>query len=150
MFCFSKWVIGARLATLLVGRGIFLKFRGIKKQAQKLCKENIVLSNLPEKIYFQAAKLLKKQKSLQKKFYKKFSLEGLNYANEGLTIISNANKGKIYLLPILEFVKKDQSMIAGIDISPFDKEFGTLTINSKYFDNEYLDEKLVKNYPIGL
>ena len=151
----QKWLMGGGLALLLVGGGVLLKFKSVKKNAQKLYEQNMVLSELPEKIEFKAAKTLEEAKKFTrevlgiKNIDEKFSLEGLNYANEGITNISNANKGKIYIPPKWEFVNSENDMIAGVAINPFEKSFGTLIINSKYFDHAYLDGKIAKNIMPG-
>jgi len=129
---------------------VFLKYQ--KNRILNLYKKKLVISNLPEKLEFKPAKTLEEAMKYTKDVLgikevdKNFTLEALNIANKGITDVSNAQKGKLFLPTKLRFEKKKKdSVIASVDNNIYYDTFGNLVINKSYFDESFLD-KSIQNF----
>ncbi len=149
----AKWAlgIGGALATLTIGG--FCIAKGQSKRLEKLYKEKLVLSNLPEKLDFKEAKTVEEGIKFAKEVLgiknvdKNFSLEAINFVNKGLVDVSNANKGKVFLPTKLKFKEMEDHAIAGVYKYIEDDSFGRLTVNKKYFDRDFLMKFLKEHIP---
>ena len=123
---------------------------------QKLYKDKLVLSNLPEHIDFKEAKTLDEAIKYAKDILgikdvdEKFTLEALNIVNRGITDVSNANKGKLFVPRKICYGnghkngKYDDSLAYVIqDVES--NNFGHLVVNNEYFTHEKLDS-VIKDY----
>lgn len=152
---------GARLAIgITAGLGTIagtaaLICKGKANQLQKLYKEKLVLSNLPEKINFVEAKTVQEGIDFAKNVLKikevspDFTLDAINFANKGIVDVANANKGKCFLPKKLIFKNMEDNTLAAV-YKQIDKDcFGQMEINKKYFDDNFLT-KYLKEHVCGL
>ena len=111
------------ILTGVVAFGLFAYKRNLKV-LKKLYDENIVLQNLPEKIDFKEAKTVEEAVKFTKDVLKVkdvdegFTLDALNFVNKGLTEVSNANKGKVFMPRKIwfdEMAAKEENCIAYIN-----------------------------------
>ena len=124
--------------------------RGIGSHINKLYKDKLVLSNLPEKLEFKEAKTLDEAIKFSKEVLKikevdkDFTLDALNIANRGLVDVSNAHNGKVFMPPALRFVtpEANSSYLAKVICDIESKDFGNMCINRNYFNDEFLNKKL--------
>lgn len=130
--------------------GLFAYKRNLKV-LKKLYDENIVLQNLPEKIDFKEAKTVEEAVKFTKDVLKVkdvdegFTLDALNFVNKGLTEVSNANKGKVFMprkIWFEEMAAKEEHFIAYVNSDIKSPYFGHLSINKKYFNDEVMSKKL--------
>ena len=140
----------AGLATLAFVSTVLVK--GMHKKVENLYKEKLVLSNLPEKIEFKAAKTIEEAKKFTKeilgikKVDDNFTLEALNYANKSIVDVSNVNKGKLYMPSALKYKQMEDDTLAYVNASIHSADFGELAINKNFFNEEYLDKYLKEKY----
>ena len=140
--------IGVAIGTTALLGIMTLVSRGQTKFLTKLYKEKMVFKELPEKINFKEAKTLDEAIKFSKevlgieKIDNKISLEALNYANKGIVDVSNANKGKLFIPKEIIYNKSDKNWIAGVQNDIKSEYFGSLSLNEKYFSNEFLDKSL--------
>ena len=112
----AKWGIGLGTFAAVVGIGIAFVTKKTNKNhkalvdnIERLCDEKLVLSNLPEKIEWKAAKTLDEAVKFTKETLgikevdKNFTLEALNDTNACITDICNLHKGKLYMPTALEY-----------------------------------------------
>ena len=99
----AKWAIGLTAGLGTIAGTAVLVCKGKTNQLQKLYKEKLVLSNLPEKIDFVEAKTVQEGIDFAKNVLKikevspDFTLDAINFANKGIVDVANANKGKCML-----------------------------------------------------
>ena len=144
----AKWLIGiGGTLGVLSAAGLCLMKHDSSKIA-KLCKEKIVLSKLPEHIEFKEAKTVEEGLKYAKevlgiqKFEGDFSLDAINYVNKGITDVSNAYKGNLYIPSSVLYNTERPCALASADLTLKSDSFGRLYINKNFFDNEYLNQKL--------
>ena len=145
---FAKLGLGvaAAFSTLVIAASLIARHQ--TKTLTKLYKEKMVFRELPEKIEFREAKSLDEAFKFTKETLgiedvdKNFSLEALNFLNKGLVDVSNANKGKLFLPRSVKYAAGKERYIAGVQQNIKSDDFGRLTINKNFFDNEFLDKEL--------
>ena len=145
--------LGSTVGALAIFAFAFSKHQSIK--LNKLYDEKLVLSNLPEKIEFKPAKTLEEGIKFSKdvlgikEVSKDFTLESINWANEGLVNVSNAYKGKVFMPRNMHYSSKilGDTAIAAVVRDVKLKNFGDLIINPKFFDEKFLNETIRKMYP---
>lgn len=145
----KKYLIYANIGLAgLIGTALCFMHRDAS-HIKRLYKENLILSNLPEKIEFKEAKTLEEAIKFAKETLgikqvdKEFTLDALNIANKGIVDVSNANKGKLFLPRALHFASADdKTTIAWVRSDIKSKDFGSLNINRKYFDDKFLTKRL--------
>ena len=151
----AKWgiVIAETLGMLITIE--LLMYKHEHKRLTRLFNKKLTISNLPENIQFQEAKTLDEALKFAKETLgikhidKDFTLEMLNYVNEGIVNVSNANKGKIFV-PKKLFIDKNKNS-DGIAFTVRDinsKAFGTLGLNSEFFTHEGLNKKIIEKFKI--
>lgn len=122
-----------------------------KHQTNKLTRlynEKMVLQTLPHHIDFKEAKTVEDGIKFAKEVLKigevdsNFTLDAINYANRSITKVSNANKGKLFIPKKMHYVNDNSDMIAGVVKDIESKHFGELYINSRYFNNNFIDKSL--------
>ena len=151
----AKWGIGIGTLAAVVGIGIAFVSKAHKNHKalvdniEKLCDEKLVLSNLPEKIEWKAAKTLDEAMKFTKETLgikevdKNFTLEALNDTNACITDICNLHKGKLYMPTALEYTDSlNENMLACVYKDVRNKDFGKMSINKRYFDKDYLIKEL--------
>lgn len=137
----------AGVAGGLVGTCVLVSRHQVGK-LKKLYNEKLVLSNLPEKLEFQEAKTLEEGIKFAKETLKvpevdnNFTLEALNFANRGLVDVANANKGKVFIPRKLRFESIEENTVAFVINDIKSPSFGDLCINSKFFDEKFLNNEL--------
>lgn len=148
----KKWAIGfgGTVATIVAASFIIVHRKGVR--LSKLYKEKLVLSNLPEKLNFKEAKTIEdaikyaKEVLGIKEIDKRFTLEALNIANKGITDVSNANKGKLFIPKRLQYKEStgnnEKNYVAYVVRDISSKEFGDLVINKYYFDEKILNDRI--------
>ncbi len=148
----QKYALFATTGLLGLAAISALIVKGVHKQVENLYKEKLVLSNLPEKIEFHAAKTIEEAQKFAKdvlgikKIDENFTLEALNYANKSIVDVSNVNKGKLYMPSALKYTHMNDDTLAYVNASIYHKDFGELAINKKIFNEEYLDKYLKEKY----
>ncbi|MCQ2744252.1 MAG: hypothetical protein MJ230_05605 [bacterium] len=146
----AKLGIGGLVTAGLVIGGLVLAGKYGPKKIAKLYDTKLTQSNLPESITFKTAttkeEALKFTKEILgiKEIKGDITLEGLNFVNEGIVKVSNANKGSLYLPSAINFERASEDYLAAVNQSILSKDFGTLTVNTKYFDEEFIDNFLKK------
>ena len=145
----AKWAIG--LSSLLaVGIGVKV---GASRYIRNLVNKKLVPKNLPEHLEFKEATSLDDAYKYLRDVLKikdvdgNLSLDALNYINDALTNVSNFHNGKVVFptkIRLMDLNKDVEGAIAGIPVNPFDKAFGSLDIDKKFFDIESLDMHLKK------
>ncbi|MBQ7126593.1 hypothetical protein IJO12_05860 [bacterium] len=164
----AKWGIGIGTVAL-TGVGLFFALRKNLKNVTKIEEffdKNIKLSNLPEKIEYKEAKTVDEAIEFTKKTFgikhiigkkQDITLDAMNYINEGLTNVANANKGKIFIPTFIDFDRKmSENTLAGIYLLPQCYHFGTLSINPSFFNKEKLAKNIIfdlkmvspRNFPV--
>ena len=151
----AKWGIGIGTLAAVVGIGIAFVSKAHKNHKalvdniEKLCDEKLVLSNLPEKIEWKAAKTLDEAMKFTKETLgikevdKNFTLEALNDTNACITDICNLHKGKLYMPTALEYTDSlKKNTLAAINGNIRSKNYGKMRINKRYFDRDFLIEDL--------
>ena len=154
----AKWGIGLGTLAAVVGIGIAFVSKAHKNHKalvdniEKLCDEKLVLSNLPEKIEWKAAKTLEEAMKFTKETLgikevdKNFTLEALNNTNACITDICNLHKGKLYMPTALEYTDRlDENIFACVYKDVRNNDFGKMSINKRYFDRDYLIKELKQN-----
>lgn len=144
--------LGSTVGALVIFALAFAKHQSIK--LNKLYQEKLVLSNLPEKIDFKPAKTVEEGIKFSKEVLgikevsKDFTLESINWANKGLVDVSNAYKGKVFMPRNMHYDSKilEDNTIAGVVRNVELKSFGDLVINSKFFDEKFLNERIKEIY----
>lgn len=117
---------------------------------KKLYAEKMQLVNLPEKIDFKEAKTVEEGIKFAKDVLKvgevdkNFTLDAINFANRGLVDVSNAQKGKLFIPKKLHYTDAGEKWVACVIQDIESKSFGEMFINSKYFDEKFLNESLTK------
>ena len=149
----SQKLIGGVIAgTLgLLGAAVLI-YRGQSGLFNRLYKEKIILSNFPETLEFVAAKT--KEEGIQfakevlgiKHVDESFTLDGINYVNEGLVKVIKANNGKCFLPQGLTFQRRESETIAGVVSDVRSECFGWLNINKIFFESDNLDKILKEHY----
>lgn len=140
--------LGSTVGALVIFALAYAKHQSIK--LNKLYQEKLVLSNLPEKIDFKPAKTVEEGIKFSKEVLgikevsKDFTLESINWANKGLVDVSNAYKGKVFMPRNMHYDSKilGDNAIAGVVRDVERKSFGDLVINSKFFDEKFLNERI--------
>lgn len=154
----AKLGLGA-LAIVGIGAAAYILSRGKvgSKSAQELEKfaaEKLKITNLPEHIEFTEAKTLEEAMRYTREVLKiqnvdkEFSLEALNWVNKGLTMASNANKGKAKLPNGLKFVKEAEEVWergighvpANIHADINSSTYGMMSVEKRFFDTNILDD----------
>ena len=151
----AKWGIGIGTLAAVIGIGITLvnkankNHKALVDNIEKLCDEKLVLSNLPEKIEWKAAKTLDEAMKFTKdtlgikEVYKNFTLKALNDTNACITDICNLHKGKLYMPTALEYTDSlKKNTLAFINGNIRSKNYGKMRINKRYFDRDFLIEDL--------
>ena len=151
----AKWGIGLGTLAAVVGIGIALvnkankNHKALVDNIEKLCDEKLVLSNLPEKIEWKAAKTLDEAVKFTKETLgikevdKNFTLEAINNTNACITDICNLHKGKLYMPTALEYTDNlNENMLACVYKDVHSKDFGKMSINKRYFDRDFLIKEL--------
>ena len=151
----AKWGIGLGTLAAVVGIGIALVTKANKNHKalvdniERLCDEKLVLSNLPEKIEWKAAKTLDEAIKFTKETLgikevdKNFTLDALNDTNACITDICNLHKGKLYMPTALEYTDSlNENMLACVYKDVRNKDFCKMSINKRYFDRDYLIKEL--------
>lgn len=134
------------IATALRGKG--KNALNELKKLEKLCSERLVKVNLPERIEFKKAETLEDAIEYSKNVLgikevdKNFSLVALNDTNRNLTNVSNKNKGNLYMPTALRYESSADDKAAAFVIDCKNKDFGAITINSKFYNETWLDSKL--------
>ena len=149
----AKWAlgIGGTLAAIVIGGFCITKGQG--KKLEKLYKDKLILSNLPERIEFKEAMTIEEGVKFAKEILgikdvgNNFSLEAINFVNKGLVDVCNANKGKVFLPTKLRFKDMGDDTIAGVYKYINSNDFGRLTINKNYFDSDFLTKYLKETIP---
>ena len=140
----------ATLTGIVVVSALLVK--GMHKRVENLYKEKLVISKLPEKIEFKAAKTIEEAKKFTREILgiknidDNFTLEALNYANKSIVDVSNVNKGKLYMPSALKYKQMEDDTLAYVNASIHNADFGELAINKKFFNEEYLDKYLKEQY----
>lgn len=155
----TKWGIGLGTLAAVVGIGIALvnkankNHKALVDNIERLCDEKLVLSNLPEKIEWKAAKTLDEAVKFTKETLgikevdKNFTLEALNDTNACITDICNLHKGKLYMPTALEYTDSlNENMLACVYKDVRNKDFGKMSINKRYFDRDYLIKELKEHF----
>lgn len=157
----SKMSTGAKVGLTLTGILGGLITAGVlisKHQTGKLKKlyaEKMQLVNLPEKLNFQEAKTVEEGIKFAKEVLKvgevdkNFTLDAINFANKGLVDVSNAQKGKLFIPKKLHYTDTGERWVACVIQDVESKNFGEMYVNSKYFDEKFLNESLNKLLGIG-
>lgn len=149
----AKWAIGIGGAIVATAGAIVFRAKIKASHLQKLYKEKLILSNLPEKIDFKEAKTVEEGIRFAKEVLKikevspDFTLDAINFANKGIVDVANANKGKCFLPTKLCFKNMEDDTIAGTYKVIQSKDFGRMTINKKYFDENFLTKILTEEIP---
>ena len=113
----------------------------------KLYNEKMQLLDLPKHIDFKEAKTVEEGIKFAKDVLKigevdsNFTLEAINYANKGLVEVSNANKGHLFMPKKMVF-KKTGRALAYVENDVKASNFAELGINSDYFNDKFVNEKL--------
>ena len=155
----GKWGIGLGSIAAAVGIWIALIYnvkhhnKKLVDNIEKLCDEKLVLSNLPEKIEWKAAKTLEEAVQFTKETLgikevdKNFSLKALNDTNSCISDICNLHKGKLYMPTELEYTDNlDENILACVYKDVRSKDFGKMCINKRYFDRDYLIKELKEHF----
>ena len=146
----TKWVIGL---TSLLAVGLGAK-AGVSKYIRTLVNKKLVPQNLPEHLEFKEATSLDDAYKYLREVLKiedvdkNISLDALNYINNALTNVANFHKGKVVFptkINLKDLNKEVEGALAGMHINPFDKAFGTLDMDKKFFDIKSLDLYLKKH-----
>ena len=151
----AKCGIGIGTLVAVIGIGITLvnkankNHKALVDNIEKLCDEKLVLSNLPEKIEWKAAKTLDEAMKFTKdtlgikEVDKNFTLEALNDTNACITDICNLHKGKLYMPTALEYTDRlRKNTRAAVTSGIRSKNYGKMSINKRYFDRDFLIEDL--------
>ncbi len=143
----AKWTLGVGgTLTALVTAGLLVA-RHDHKKLLKLCKDKIKLSELPEHLEYKATTREEAMKFAKetlgiKEVDESFTDLALHDTLKAIVDVSNANKGKVYITPKLKFVKMQDKVLATANHSIQTDAYGTLSINKKYYDNDFLTKKL--------
>lgn len=118
------------------------------EELEKLCSKKLVKVNLPERIEFKEAKTLEEAIEYSKNVLgikevdNKFSLFALNDTNRTLTNVANRSKGDLYMPTALKYESMADDTCASFATDCKSKDFGSICINSKFYDGIWLDKKL--------
>jgi hypothetical protein len=99
---------------------------------------------LPENIEFVAAKTKEEGINFAKNVLgikyvdDAFTLDAINYVNEGLVQVSNVNKGKCFMPPKLFFEDLGDRSLAHVVPDVKDKNFACMSINKNFFDLDFM------------
>lgn len=116
----------------------------------KIFDKHLVLDILPENIIFKEAESVEEGVRFAKEVLKipqvddKFSLEAINFVNKSIVDVSNTNKGKLFLPKSLVYDALDDFTYAAVNRTVDSGNFAQLAINSKYFDESFLSDKIMK------
>lgn len=137
----------AIFAITLISLAELLKIHYEHKKLLELCKNKIKLSKLPEHLEYsarpkeEAIKFAKETLGI-KEIDETFSDLALNETIKAIVDVSNTNKGKVYVPSILKFAEMENKTLAGVNHNIKTDTFGTICINKKYYDNNFLTKEL--------
>lgn len=116
----------------------------------KLYDEKLQLQNLALHIDFEEAKSVEEGIKFAKEVLKieevdsNFTLDAINFANRGIVKVSNANYGRLFIPKKMHYFYTEEDWAAAVIQNLEAKDFGELYINSRFFEDEFLD-KYLKN-----
>ncbi len=149
----AKWAVGiGGTLTAALTAGVLL-MRHDHKKLLKLCKDKIKLSDLPENLEYnattreEAMKFAKETLGI-KEVDESFSDLALHDTLKAIVDVSNANKGKVYIPPKLKFESMEDNTRAYTVLTLNSEEYGAISVNKKYYDDEFLTKYLKKVFDI--
>lgn len=150
----AKWAVGiGGTLTALVTAGLLVAHHDHKKLLN-LCKDKIKLSNLPEHLEYNATTREEAMKFAKETLGIKevdagFSDLALHDTLKAIVDVSNANKGKVYITPKLKFLEMGDNTLATANLGVTTDAYGTLSVNKKFYDDNFLTKKLKKSLGIS-
>lgn len=121
-----------------------------KSELDEIYDKHLILAILPENIIFKEAETVEEGVRFAKEVLKipqvddKFSLEAINFVNKSIVDVSNANGGRLFMPKSLVYEALDDFTYAAVNRTIDSSNFAQLAINSKYFDDSFLSDKIMQ------
>lgn len=121
-----------------------------KSELDEIYDKHLILDILPKNIIFKEAETVEEGIRFAKEVLKipqvddKFSLEAINFVNKSIVDVSNANAGRLFMPKSLVYEALDDFTYAAVNRTIDSSNFAQLSINSKYFDDSFLSDKIMQ------